>query len=61
MTPGVEKNYFDLGFREVNKHLINPASEVSKLSLVNSQWGDPCPATELKDIRSLPLNLNNNL
>ena len=22
------KNFFDLGFREVNKHLINPVSDV---------------------------------
>ena len=28
MTSGVEKNFFDLGFKEVNKHLIFPASDV---------------------------------
>ena len=31
MTAGVGKIIFDLGFREDNKHLINPASEVPKL------------------------------
>ena len=31
MTSGVEKNFFDLGFTEVNKHLMNPISDVPKL------------------------------
>ena len=31
MTSEIEKKIFDLGFKEVNKHLINPASDVSKL------------------------------
>ena len=29
MTQGVEKKIFDLGFTEVVKHLINPASDIS--------------------------------
>ena len=31
MTSGVEKIFFDLGFTEVNKYSINPASDVPKL------------------------------
>ena len=31
MTSEVEKNFFDLGLIEVNKHLINPASDVPQL------------------------------
>ena len=38
MTLGVEKKIFDLGFTEVNKHLINPASDVPELTK-----GQPMP------------------